>query len=88
MPAVINCQQCGSTSFEDVSTNKIKCSHCGTIFNKSNDEPSVIIRKGANVFIGKTANVEIRGELEIQEGANLDIQGKVVIDDEVDPGEE
>ena len=82
MPEVIDCQQCGSTSFEDVSTNKVKCSHCGTIFNKSNDEPAVIIGKGANVIIGKTANVEIRGDLEIQEGASLDIRGQVVINDD------
>ncbi len=88
MPEVINCQRCGSTSFEDVSTNKIKCSHCGTVFNKFDDEPAVIIGKGANVVIGKTANVEIRGDLKIQEGANLDIQGQVVIIDEDETQEE
>ena len=41
----------------------------------------MIIGKGANVIVGEKANVEIKGDLEIQEEANLDIKGQVVIDD-------
>ena len=82
MPEIFACQQCGSTSFEDVSNNHIKCEHCGTKYKKTSDDPTVIIGKGANIVIGRTANVEIKGDLEIQEGANLDIQGQVVINDE------
>ena len=88
MPVLISCQQCGSSTFEDVSTNQIKCSHCGSLYKKTTGDPAVIIGKGANIIVGKTANVEINGELEIQEGANLDIQGQVVINDEEDAEQE
>jgi len=87
MPEIFLCQQCGSNSFEEVNTKQIECAHCGTKYKKTSDDPAVIINKGANIVIGKTANVEIRGDVEIQEGANLDIQGQVVINDEDDPGE-
>ena len=81
MPEGFICKQCGSTSFEDLNTRRIKCSHCGSLYNKNSAEPAVIIGKGARVMIGKTGNVEIKGDLEIQEGANVDIQGQLVIND-------
>ncbi|TFG49990.1 MAG: hypothetical protein E4H33_01120 [Anaerolineales bacterium] len=81
MPEGFICKQCGSTSFEDINTNRIKCSHCGSMSNKYSGDPAVVIGKCANIIIGKTANVEIQGDLEIQEGANVDIQGQVVIND-------
>lgn len=51
------------------------------MYKRSSDQPAVIIGKGANVVIGKKGNVEIKGNLEIQEGANVDVQGQVVIND-------
>ena len=80
MPEIFKCQQCGSTTSEDLNTSRIRCSHCGSIYKKYTDDPAVVIGKAAHISVGKTANVEIKGHLEIQEGANLDIQGKVVID--------
>ncbi len=80
---LFTCQQCGSTSFENLNTKQIVCAHCGSKY-KIPDDPAVIIGKGANIVIGKTANVEIKGDLEIKDGANLDIQGQVVINDEED----
>ena len=88
MPEIIACKQCGSPSFIDVSNNQIECDHCGTKYKKTSDDTAVIIGKGANIVIGRTANVEIKGDLEIQEGANLDIQGQVVINDENNTEEE
>ena len=82
MSKAFSCQQCGSTSYEDLNTNQIKCSHCGSLYKKYSDDPAVVIGKDAQISIGKTADVEINGHLEIQEGANLDIQGKVVIHDD------
>lgn len=88
MPEIFSCQQCGSTTYDDVRGNQIQCSHCGTLYKKHSDDPAVIVSKGANIIIGKDANVEIKGDLEIQEGANLDIQGKVIIDDDDESREE
>ena len=43
------------------------------------DEPTVEISKGANVIFGKTANVEIRGDMDIEDGAKVNIEGKVTV---------
>ena len=71
------CTQCGSTSFEDISSKRVECSHCGSLFQLITHEPTLVIKKGANVTFGKNAQVEIRGDIEINDGAKVDIRGKV-----------
>ncbi len=73
------CTQCGSTEFEDHGAKRVRCSHCGSLFQVLTDEPKVVISKGANVVFGKTANVEIRGDMEVEDGAKVDIEGKVTV---------
>jgi ribosomal protein L37AE/L43A len=73
------CTQCGSTEFEDVSTKRVRCSHCGSLFQVLSNEPTLVINKGANVVFGKSANVEIRGDIEVQDGAKVDVEGKVTV---------
>lgn len=73
------CTQCGSTDFEDVNNKRVRCTHCGSLFQLLTGEPSVVINKGAKVIFSKNANVEIRGDMDIQSGANVDIQGKVTV---------
>jgi predicted nucleic acid-binding Zn-ribbon protein len=73
------CTQCGSTDFEDESAKRVRCTHCGSLFQLLTGEPSVVINKGANVIFGKNSNVEIRGDIDIQSGSNVDIQGKVTV---------
>lgn len=43
------------------------------------DEPKLTISKGANVTFGKNAKVEIRGDVEIEGGANVDVQGEITL---------
>ena len=71
------CTQCGSTSFKDISPKRVRCSHCGSLFQLITNEPTLVIKKGANVTFGKNAQVEIRGDIEINDGAKVDIQGKI-----------
>jgi uncharacterized Zn finger protein len=73
------CTQCGSTDFEDVSAGRVRCAHCGSLFRVLGDEPGLVIRKGANVTFGANAQVEIRGDVEIEPGANVDIEGDVTV---------
>ena len=73
------CSQCGSTSFDDAGFRQVRCSHCGSLFKVLTDDPTLTINKGARVIFGKNAQVEIRGDMEVQDGANVDIQGKVVL---------
>jgi predicted nucleic acid-binding Zn-ribbon protein len=73
------CTQCGSTNFEDDGKQRVRCSHCGSLFQLITDEPTLTIGEGANVTFGKNADVEVRGDIEIQDGANVDIQGKVTV---------
>lgn len=73
------CTQCGSTEFEEVSAKRVRCSHCGSLFRVLTNEPTLVINKGAKVVFGKNANVEVRGDIEIQEGAKVDVKGKVTV---------
>ena len=57
----------------------MKCAHCGSLFQVVTREPTVVINKGANVVFGRNANVEIRGDLEVQDGAKVEILGKVTV---------
>jgi uncharacterized Zn finger protein len=73
------CTQCGSTDFDEAGPKRVRCTHCGSLFQLLTDEPSLVIRKGANVVFGKSAKVEIRGDVEIQPGAHVDVQGDVTM---------
>ena len=63
----------------DEGNKRVKCSHCGSLFQVITREPSVVINKGAKVVFGKNANVEIRGDLDIQSGADVDVEGNVTV---------
>lgn len=71
------CTQCGSTKFEHLDADRVQCSFCGSVYPSSSNEPSIIIKKGANVIFGKNSKVELKGNVEIQEGANVEIQGQI-----------
>lgn len=73
------CTQCGSTDFEDVSAKRVRCAHCKSLFQLPVHEPGLVINKGAKVIFGRNADVEIRGDIEVQSGATVDIQGKVTM---------
>ena len=73
------CTQCGSTDFDDAGIRRVRCTHCGSLFEVITGEPKLTINKGANVIFGRNANVEIRGDVEIQSGAKVDIEGKVIV---------
>ena len=42
-------------------------------------KPSIVINKGAHVVFGKQSRVEIRGDMEIESGAEVDFQGPVIL---------
>jgi len=73
------CTQCGSTDFEDVSAKRVRCTHCNSLFQLLSGDPSLVINKGANVTFVKNSDVEIYGDIEIQGGANVEIQGHVTV---------
>ncbi|MGB8251572.1 MAG: hypothetical protein WCF08_00015 [Anaerolineaceae bacterium] len=73
------CTQCGSTDFEESGIKRVTCAHCGSLFEVLTDDPTLTINKGARVIFGKNSNIEIRGDMEVQDGADVDIQGKVVM---------
>jgi hypothetical protein len=41
----------------------------------------IVINKGAHVVFGKQSRVEIRGDMEIESGAEVDFQGTVILVD-------
>lgn len=73
------CTQCGSTEYEEAGSKRVRCAHCGSLYEVLTDEPNVVISQGADVVFGKNAQVEIRGDLEIEDGAKVNIEGKVTV---------
>jgi uncharacterized Zn finger protein len=79
MEKLFECTQCGSTDFEEAGSRQVRCSHCHSLYQVITDEPKLTILKGANVVFGRNANIEIHGDVEIQDGAEVDIQGKILL---------
>ena len=79
MITAFECSQCGSTEFEEIKKRKVRCAHCGSLFQVITNTPVVTISEGANVVFGRTANVEIKGDMEIEKGAKVEILGKVTV---------
>jgi hypothetical protein len=73
------CTQCGSTDFSEARKKRVRCAHCCSLFKVVSDEPKLTISRGANVVFGKNANVEVRGDVEIEDGAHVEVQGKVSV---------
>jgi hypothetical protein len=72
------CGVCGSVDLEWTSDDEVTCRHCRTRYRKvPKAAPKVVISKGANVVFGKNAKVTVRGGMEIQEGANVRIDGEL-----------
>jgi uncharacterized Zn finger protein len=79
MIELYECTQCGATDFEEAGGRKVRCTHCGSLFEMLTDDPALIILKGANVTFTKNARVEVRGDVEIEGGANVNIDGEVTL---------
>jgi uncharacterized Zn finger protein len=73
------CTQCGSTDFDQAGVRRVRCAHCGSLYEVLTDEPKLTILPGADVTFEKTADVEIHGDVEVQAGAKVDVQGKITI---------
>jgi hypothetical protein len=73
------CTQCGSTEFKEIAQDRIQCSFCASLFEVLRKDPQLRINNGARVIFGEHANVEIRGNMEIEKGADVEIQGKITL---------
>lgn len=73
------CSQCGAPDLERSGEGKLRCPFCGSLYSFSVRGPTVVIRKGANVIIGRKAKVTIKGGVEIQEGARVQVDGEVTL---------
>ncbi|MBS2028460.1 MAG: hypothetical protein JST54_11190 [Deltaproteobacteria bacterium] len=85
----LKCTQCGATAFDELPDNRLRCQYCQTLYVRRNEAaPSsgahVIIGKGAKVVFGASAKVVIRGGLEIEDGADVQINGSLEL---VEPGD-
>ncbi len=76
------CPQCGSSDFNKEEKRRMRCAYCFSLFETSEDSITrggVIIKKGAKVTFGKNAKVIIRGGLEIEDGAEVNIMGTLTL---------
>jgi hypothetical protein len=76
---LFECTQCGATEFTRLDARTLRCAFCASRFLQERPAARLTIRKGANVVIGPKAQVEVRGGMEIEPGARVDIQGHVVL---------
>jgi len=81
------CSQCGASAFARRSDGFIICTYCFSVYKLASDpnESTLIIKKGANVLIGKTASVTVHGGIQIEAGANVSIDGKLEIVERAEP---
>lgn len=78
------CGHCGGMDLEWTSAEDVTCRHCKTRYRKvPKAEPRVVVHRGANVTFGPNAKVKIRGGLEIEEGANVRVEGELEFELEI-----
>jgi len=85
----LKCTQCGATAFDELPGNQVRCQYCQTTYVRRNEPASstgarVVIGKGAHVVFGANAKVVIKGKLEIEDGADVQINGSLEL---VEPGD-
>ena len=82
------CSECGAHEMRPEDDRRMRCAFCGARFERPapavEQGPKVIIRGNAKVHIGKSAHVEIRGGLAVQDGATLEIEGDLKL---LEPGD-
>lgn len=74
-----SCSQCGAPDLEWSGSGKLRCPYCGSLYACKIQTPTVVIGKGASVVIGKSARVTIRGGVEINDGARVQVDGEVTL---------
>lgn len=79
-----SCSQCGARDFFKTGKDNIRCSYCNSLYyfeedKKESKSSGVYIKKGAKVTFGKNANVVIKGKLEIEDGAEVEFNGKITL---------
>jgi hypothetical protein len=80
MPTADHCSECGSPTLVEISPGQLQCHYCSAVFRAPRLEgASVRIAKGANVIFGKNAHVIIKGGLQIDDGAQVAIEGELTI---------
>jgi hypothetical protein len=78
------CGHCGGGELEWKSDTDVVCLHCRTRYRKvPKAQPKVVISKGANVVFGPNAKVTVRGGMEIEEGANVRVEGDLEFELEI-----
>jgi len=78
------CSQCGALDFKEEGKDKLRCNYCESLYfiedgEKTVESGGVVIKKGAKVTFGKNANVTINGKLEIEDGAEVEFNGKITL---------
>lgn len=76
------CTQCGAVDFTEEGDSKLRCVYCRSLFLKQEERSAnsrIRIKKGAKVVFRSSANVIIRGELNIEDGAEVEFNGTILL---------
>jgi len=85
----LRCTQCGATAFDELPESRVRCQYCQTVYQRRAEPPAsgakVHIGKGAKVIFGANAKVVIRGGLDIEDGADVRVEGELTLVEAGDP---
>lgn len=89
MKPLFLCSQCGSPEFINEKGKLIRCAHCGSLYEETEETEKkrprkrigtqVVIQDGANVIFGPNADVKIDGDITIETGAKVEILGSLTL---------
>jgi len=81
------CVHCGATRFQEDAEGLLHCSYCRSTYRrKADDAPRLVIAAGANVVIGRAARVRVDGDVRVEQGAYLEVQGELQLVSRAKPG--
>jgi len=84
-PEKFRCTQCGSTGFDREGERQLRCRYCDSLYEITGGRggreggATLHIKDGANVIIGTGANIVVRGEVIVDRGAKVQIDGSITL---------
>lgn len=76
------CVHCGSGDFSKEPENRMRCSYCKSLYvvqKKETKSSGVFIRRGAKVRFAKDSHTTVKGQLYIEDGADVQFLGKITV---------
>jgi hypothetical protein len=85
-PLKFQCTQCGSTDFDPEGETRLRCRYCRSLYEVHGKQGGgrkggvrVHIKNGANIVVGKNARIVVRGDILVEKGAKVKMDGTLTL---------